>query len=69
MSKLITSKYPPVNGNICEQFVAIDKDLTPVRFRWDDEQDCFVVMGTTIDASYSHLESTYDLFVWQTYEI
>lgn len=69
MSNLITSKYPPVSGSICEQFVAIDESLIPVRFQWDEEQDCFVVMGTTIDASYSHLESTYNLFVWQPDEI
>lgn len=66
MSKLITSKYPPVNGNICEQFVAIDENLIPVRFQWDDEQDCFVVMGTTIDTSYQQLEKVYDLFVWKS---
>lgn len=66
MSNLITSKYPPVNGNICEQFVAIDENLIPVRFQWDDEQDCFVVMGTTIDTSYQQLEKVYDLFVWES---
>lgn len=66
MSKLITSKYPPVNGNICEQFVAIDENLIPVRFQWDDGQDCFVVMGTTIDTSYQQLEKVYDLFVWES---
>lgn len=65
MSKLITSKYPPVNGNICEQFVAIDENLIPVRFQWDYEQNCFVVMGTSIDTSYQRLESVYDLFVWE----
>lgn len=66
MSNLITSKYPPVNGNICEQFVAIDENLIPVRFQWDDEQDCFVVMGTSIDTSYQQLEKVYDLFVWES---
>jgi hypothetical protein len=66
MSNLITSKYPPVNGNICEQFVAISSGLVPVRFQWDDEQGSFVVMGTKIDASYSHLEFNYDLFVWES---
>ncbi|UYE90953.1 hypothetical protein [Vibrio phage vB_VaS_L1] len=65
MSKLITSKYPPVNGNICEQFVAIDENLIPVRFEWDESQNSFIVMGTTVDVSYSHLESVYDLFVWE----
>lgn len=68
MSNLITSKYPPVNGNICEQFVAIDENLIPVRFQWDDSQDCFVVMGTTIDTSYQQLEKVYDLFVWKSNE-
>lgn len=66
MPKLITSKYPPVNGSICEQFVAIDENLIPVRFQWDDEQDCFVVMGTSIDTSYQQLEKVYDLFVWES---
>lgn len=65
MSNLIKCSKPPVNGNICEQFVAIDENLIPVRFQWDESQNSFVVMGTTVDASYSHLEKSYDLFVWK----
>lgn len=65
MSKLITSKYPPVNGNICDKFVAISSDLVPVSFEWDEEQNSFVLKHTAIDVTYSHLESVYDLFVWE----
>lgn len=65
MPKLITSKYPPINGNICEQFVAIDKEAFPVRFEWDEVQSSFILMNTTINVSYSELERTYELFVWK----
>ena len=66
MCKLITSKYPPVNGNICEKFVAISSDLAPVNFEWDEEQNSFVIKLTSIDATYSHLEKNYVLFIWES---
>lgn len=66
MSKLITSKYPPVNGNICDRFVAISKECIPCRFEWSDECNSFVVANTRIDTSYSELENSYEVFVWQS---
>lgn len=65
MPNLITSKYPPVNGNICEKFVAIDKECMPCRFEWSDEYNSFVVAETKIDTSYSKLEKFYEVFIWQ----
>ena len=66
MPNLITSKYPPVNGNICEKFVAISSDLAPVSFEWDEEQSSFVIKHTAIDVTYSHLEKNYVLFIWES---
>lgn len=64
MSNLITSKYPPVNGNICDKFVALTSHLEPVQFEWIDELNAFMLKGTSIDVSYSELERDYDIFIW-----
>ena len=66
MPKLITSKYPPVNGNICDKFVAINSNLEPVQFNWIDELNTFMLKGTSIDVSHSELERDYVLFIWES---
>lgn len=67
MSNLIKSKYPPVNGNICEKFVAINSNLIPVQFNWIDELNTFMLKGTSIDVSYSELERDYEVFIWESH--
>lgn len=67
MSNLITSKYPPVNGNICDKFVAITSSLEPVQFEWIDELNSFMLKGTSIDVSYSELERDYEVFIWESH--
>lgn len=66
MPNLITSKYPPVNGNICDKFVAINSNLEPVQFEWVDELNTFILKGTLIDVSYSELERDYEVFIWES---
>ncbi|UTQ79837.1 hypothetical protein vBVnaSL3_19 [Vibrio phage vB_VnaS-L3] len=66
MPNLIKSKYPPVNGNICEKFVAINSQLEPVQFEWADELNAFMLKGTSIDVSYSELERDYEVFIWES---
>lgn len=65
MSKLITSHYPPVSGNVCDAFVATDSECKPVRFEWSDGLERFMIAGTSIDVTYGHLEKNYELFIWK----
>ncbi|AUR95820.1 hypothetical protein NVP1213O_44 [Vibrio phage 1.213.O._10N.222.54.F10] len=62
--ELIVCSKPPVNGNICEKFIAIDTDLTKIALVWSDELNGFAVEGVDAVFTYSQLERGYDKFVW-----
>ncbi|AUR96171.1 hypothetical protein NVP1216O_43 [Vibrio phage 1.216.O._10N.222.55.C12] len=62
--ELIVCSKPPVNGNICEKFIAIDTDLTKIALVWSDELNGFAIEYTDQVFSYSQLERWYDKFVW-----
>lgn len=66
MSKLISCHKPPVNGNICEKFVAINQGPRVITFEWSDYAGGFVFSGTDISISYDELAKSYDLFVWDS---
>lgn len=62
--ELVVCSKPPVNGNICDKFIAIDTNLNKVTLSWSDELDGFVIEHTDVVFTYSHLERIYDKFVW-----
>lgn len=66
MSDLISCHKPPVNGNVCESFIALNKGLSSVAFEWDDNRNEFIIYGTDVSVSYFDLERSYDLFVWDS---
>jgi hypothetical protein len=68
MSELIKCSKPPVNGNICEKFIAIDGKLNKMTGVWSDELNSFIVEGTKAKLEYSYLETCYELFIWVKYE-
>ncbi|AUR90100.1 hypothetical protein NVP1137O_46 [Vibrio phage 1.137.O._10N.261.46.B5] len=62
--ELIVRSKPPVNGNICEKFIAIDTSLNKIVLDWSDELNGFVIEGTDAAFTYGQLERSYDKFVW-----
>ena len=68
MSELIKCSKPPVNGNICEKFIAIDSKLNKMTGVWSDELNSFIVEGTKAKLEYRYLETCYELFIWVKHE-
>mgnify|MGYP003124410858 FL=1 len=62
--ELVVCSKPPVNGNICEKFIAIDTNLTKLVMMWSDELNGFVVEATDVVYTYEQLERDFDKFVW-----
>lgn len=62
--ELVALSKPPVNGNICEKFIAIDTNLTKLVMMWSDELNGFVVEATDVVYTYEQLERDFDKFVW-----
>ncbi|AUR83852.1 hypothetical protein NVP1042O_64 [Vibrio phage 1.042.O._10N.286.45.B8] len=62
--ELVVCSKPPVNGNVCDKFIAIDTSLNKIVLVWNDDLNGFVVEGTEVVFTYSQLERSYDKFVW-----
>ncbi|AUR81312.1 hypothetical protein NVP1067O_45 [Vibrio phage 1.067.O._10N.261.52.C9] len=65
--ELVVCSKPPVNGNVCDKFIAIDTSLNKIVLVWNDELSGFVVEGTEAAFTYSQLERSYDKFIWVKY--
>ena len=62
--ELVVCSKPPVNGNVCDKFIAIDTSLNKIVLVWNDELSGFAVEGTEFVFTYSQLERSYDKFIW-----
>ena len=62
--ELVVCSKPPVNGNICDKFIAIDKNLSHITPIWNDDLNGFIIQGTSVVLRYGFLESGYDKFIW-----
>lgn len=63
-NELVVCGKPPVNGNICEKFVAVDDKLNKVSMVWSNSLESFVFEGTDAKLTYSQLERWYEKFIW-----
>lgn len=62
--ELVVCSKPPVNGNVCDKFIAIDTSLNKIVLVWNGQLSGFAVEGTEVVFTYSQLERSYDKFIW-----